>query len=153
MPSSSFFTNPNPYTIDKDVFASQYLVDVAGGGVLGAFMVAWNVGRQVAIFPDFSNSSKLIRASSVPRGVVEIYTIFGINPLGTAWLTDLSKGCSTGDIVISHTSSPCTGAPVTQRIKFKSPVVQSIQGRVEIQHSFFISILTFFVGDAEYVVE
>lgn len=146
---ASLFNNPTAYTIDKDVFTAQYLLDVAGGGVLGAWRVRVNVGRRFLLFPDFTNQNKLVRTLAIPQGTVEIFNIFGVNPMGDTWLTNLSKGCSTGDVTITHTSSPCTGTPVTQTIKFKNPVTINFAMDI-IQETFtFIHILTLAVTDVE----
>lgn len=152
MPTSIFL--PTNTVFSDAVVASQYTIDVAGGGELGAYGFAYKIERPIYTAYDLSASNKVLRISSFPRVEFTLYYVWGINTLGIDWLKGLVKGCSTSDIIVTHTSSPCSGTPVIQKKIFKSPILTGMVGQFAGQSpnanaQVFIGLLQFVAVDLE----
>jgi hypothetical protein len=151
MPPQSIFL-PSSYNVHDEILAAQYKVNVAGGGELGAKGFGYEITKPFASFLDLSATNKIIRVSAYPTFVFTLVYVWGVNVLGINWLKDLAKGCSTDDIIITHTSSPCSGSSVIQKKIFKNPTLIKMVGNMgtgEGAAQIFFGYLQFVAFDME----
>lgn len=151
MPSQSIFL-PTSYNIHDEIQAAQYKVQVAGGGELGAKGFAYEITKPMATFLDLSATNKIVRVSAYPVFTFSLVYIWGVNVLGIEWLKNLAKGCTTDDIIVSHTSSPCSGSSVVQKKIFKKPTLVKMTGGIgtgEGPTQIFFGVLQFTAFDME----
>jgi len=126
--ASSVIYRPSAVQVSDNLFFTQYTLDVAGGGVLGVLSARWATDRSPIMLPDFTNAGKVVRVLSIPVILLELTGVFGVNQMADAWLDSVIKGCSASDIILTHTSAPCTGVPVVQKLKFVNPVLLRFNG-------------------------